>query len=132
MINSRALFSATSSSDELDDAIINGYNFSEEDMKEINELGSQILHGFFEGLCLIIFDNTLYLIDDKQEIMHQQTLDSQVYSFNRFCSKLEFDGNNYFFVAYNYHSQVAHIYNVKIDDGNISISWLKKYTCLVG
>lgn len=38
----------------------------------ITKVSKSILHGFFEGFCLIINDNIIYLVGDEEEILYQK------------------------------------------------------------
>lgn len=48
----------------------NAYNrgWFEDDSMIFN---NEVLHGFFEGLCLIVYKNILYLVGDNMDVLYQ-------------------------------------------------------------
>lgn len=46
-------------------------SYNNKDFELHDKLGMQILHGFFEGLCFILFDNIIFLVGDDMKVMYQ-------------------------------------------------------------
>lgn len=114
-------------------ALYNSAEGSKQNLAVNKSLGSgnpSILHGFFEGLCFLMYDNMVYLVDDKMQIMYVQQIMGLRYQ--KFYSKLEFDGQNYLFATElpkAHDDGVVCINQVRFSTKGIEIVQITNYQC---